>query len=330
MSVATNHKSISARKLAANRANARKSTGPRSAAGKARSARNATTHGLFCHAAVLPGEDELAFARLRAGMMLSLNPQDTVELMLVDRIVLANWKLRRLQETEFFINRADQHEMLSEEESEEYQQYDALMRSSERKQKKQELVAFFNDTRQPIPAAAILAAQISREDGKSFERMSRYEQRLENQVLRMMRELRQLRKDRKKDEPEATSEFTEDAVAHCKALMRARDTRAQTVPAAPPSPGMPGEGRGEGSVAADNNSVSGRILTPTLSQNTGRGSDKRDPSKMKNEATKSDSEYENREMGDRGAESTHAIAAVSACSRTSTGISGGRRFSSLR
>jgi hypothetical protein len=37
---------ISARRLAANRANARKSTGPRTAAGKARSARNARRHGL--------------------------------------------------------------------------------------------------------------------------------------------------------------------------------------------------------------------------------------------------------------------------------------------
>jgi hypothetical protein len=37
---------VSARKLAANRANARASTGPRTAAGKASSARNAVRHGL--------------------------------------------------------------------------------------------------------------------------------------------------------------------------------------------------------------------------------------------------------------------------------------------
>ena len=37
---------VSARKLAANRANARLSTGPRTAAGKAHSARNAVRHGL--------------------------------------------------------------------------------------------------------------------------------------------------------------------------------------------------------------------------------------------------------------------------------------------
>jgi hypothetical protein len=44
----------SARKLAANRANARASTGPRTAARKARSARNAVRHGLCSKAWAVP------------------------------------------------------------------------------------------------------------------------------------------------------------------------------------------------------------------------------------------------------------------------------------
>ena len=42
--------------LAANRANALKSTGPRSLAGKMRSSRNALSHGLTAKQPVLPGE----------------------------------------------------------------------------------------------------------------------------------------------------------------------------------------------------------------------------------------------------------------------------------
>jgi hypothetical protein len=44
-----------------NRANAQHSTGPRSDAGKQRSALNALTHGLTARTAVLPSEDSAAY-----------------------------------------------------------------------------------------------------------------------------------------------------------------------------------------------------------------------------------------------------------------------------
>jgi hypothetical protein len=45
------------RQIAANRENAKRSTGPRSEAGKARSARNALKHGLSAEHVVMLGED---------------------------------------------------------------------------------------------------------------------------------------------------------------------------------------------------------------------------------------------------------------------------------
>ena len=48
---------VSEKKLAANRLNAQKSTGPKTDEGKAKSARNATTHGLFCRDVVIKGEE---------------------------------------------------------------------------------------------------------------------------------------------------------------------------------------------------------------------------------------------------------------------------------
>src|SRR5947207_13182787 len=99
MSTAT----ISEKKRAANRANARKSTGPRTAEGKARASLNAISHGLFCKDLVLPGESQEVLKVLRRLWISSLNPQDIAERSLVDRIVAANWTLPSLQECEMHL-----------------------------------------------------------------------------------------------------------------------------------------------------------------------------------------------------------------------------------
>ncbi len=91
---------ISEKKLAANRLNAIKSTGPRSVEGKAKSSRNAQSHGLFCRDVVIAGESEEEFRELRREFIKSLRPQDVVELALVDGMVIAQWKLRRLHAAE--------------------------------------------------------------------------------------------------------------------------------------------------------------------------------------------------------------------------------------
>ena len=88
---------VSPRRLAANRANARKSTGPRSVEGKRRSSMNALTHGLFSERTVLPDEDGSAFDRFRDAMFEELAPGGINERMLVEEIVCLSWRLRRLQ-----------------------------------------------------------------------------------------------------------------------------------------------------------------------------------------------------------------------------------------
>src|SRR5213592_4152252 len=96
---------VTPKKLPANRANAKKSTGPRTQAGKDRSKMNGVTHGLFCAEIVIPGEKWDEFEGFRHAYLLQYNPQDIVELMLVDRIVNAAWKLRRVNSVEFMANR---------------------------------------------------------------------------------------------------------------------------------------------------------------------------------------------------------------------------------
>jgi hypothetical protein len=91
---------ISERKLAANRANARRSTGPRTAAGKRKVSRNAVVHGLTARSALIHGDDEEEFERLARRTFDELQPDGVVQEQLVAEIVNHTWKLRRVPRAE--------------------------------------------------------------------------------------------------------------------------------------------------------------------------------------------------------------------------------------
>jgi len=84
------------RQIAANRRNARLSTGPRTANGKLRVTRNAIKHGLTGRQAVLPHEDPNEFDDFRRALWLKLAPQGPLEAFLVDKICMDLWRLRRV------------------------------------------------------------------------------------------------------------------------------------------------------------------------------------------------------------------------------------------
>ncbi len=88
---------ISPEKQAANVANAQLSTGPRSDAGKATSARNAVTHGLTA-SNIIPrtGDEQVQFAAIREETHAALRPVGTIEDLLVDRAVHARCCLVRV------------------------------------------------------------------------------------------------------------------------------------------------------------------------------------------------------------------------------------------
>ena len=81
----------------ANRANAQKSTGPRTPEGKAVVARNAVKHCLLAQEVVIKGEDPGEFALYRAGMLGELAPAGQIESALAQRIVQLAWRLRRAE-----------------------------------------------------------------------------------------------------------------------------------------------------------------------------------------------------------------------------------------
>jgi hypothetical protein len=86
----------SKRQLAANRANARLSTGPRSDAGKLRSRRNAVRHGLAAATVIDVLEDAGDYRRFEAAILADYDPRSTLEHELVVRLVSLLWRLRRV------------------------------------------------------------------------------------------------------------------------------------------------------------------------------------------------------------------------------------------
>ena len=90
----------SEKKAEANRRNALKSTGPKTPEGKAAVRLNALKHGLLSQETLLPGEDEEALRELGERLRDELQPVGELENLLVDRIVAAYWRLRRLGRVE--------------------------------------------------------------------------------------------------------------------------------------------------------------------------------------------------------------------------------------
>ena len=103
----TTSKPTSERKAESNRRNARKSTGPKTAQGKAWSRRNALKHGVLASQAVLTTLEgrggRKAFEDLADGLVQDFAPVGTFEQVLVQQIAACIWRQRRLL---MFENRA--------------------------------------------------------------------------------------------------------------------------------------------------------------------------------------------------------------------------------
>jgi hypothetical protein len=84
------------KQIRANRRNARKSTGPKSPEGKAVVGLNALKHGLLSRQVLLPNEDEASLLQLGERLHSQLQPVGELEGLLVERIVAAAWRLRRV------------------------------------------------------------------------------------------------------------------------------------------------------------------------------------------------------------------------------------------
>ncbi|MEN7974160.1 MAG: hypothetical protein ABFR47_10050, partial [Verrucomicrobiota bacterium] len=192
----------------ANRLNAEKSTGPRTAEGKAAISKNAVKHGLFAAETVINGEDQARFDLRRAVMLDEWQPVGPMETMIAERIVSLAWRLNRAERMQNQVL-DEMIEWMGPTPIEYYIRDSAppYLRDSEEK---------FT-----IPEPAKALGRIARNDwasDKVLERLMIYERRIENSMLKMIRMLKKLQIVRRvetegfaDDPPDETAALTNPA-----------------------------------------------------------------------------------------------------------------------
>ena len=108
---------ISRKKRAANKANARRSTGPRTPEGKAASSGNSRTHGLCSKDRLVANEDQEEFDVMEIKLQVDIHPHGELEQILFSEILTASWQLRRIcrMETELSTGRDSYAALLDDE-----------------------------------------------------------------------------------------------------------------------------------------------------------------------------------------------------------------------
>ena len=160
---------LSDKQLAANRANAQLSSGPKSEDGKRKSSLNARRHNLTGQVTAMTPEDRAAHDVLSAGIIKSMAPEGELELALAHRIATDFWRLNRASAIEDNIFAL------------------GLSRHAD------------DNIDHPELQAAFAAARTFTAEGKSIALLTLYEQRLNRSLQKNLAVLRSLQAVRKAD-----------------------------------------------------------------------------------------------------------------------------------
>jgi hypothetical protein len=158
-------------RAAVNKANAQKSTGPRTQAGKQRSKLNALRHGLTGQTVVLPTEDHSAYERHSQSFLDEYHPKDATEAHLVQSLIDTSWRMNRAATVEtnlFSLGIIEMEERLH--------------------------------ANHPEAEAALAMALAFREHMRAFASISTQSQRLARQFERTLAQLRQIQAERRATE----------------------------------------------------------------------------------------------------------------------------------
>jgi len=164
----------------ANRQNAQKSTGPKTAEGKAAVSKNAVKHGLFAAETVIEGENQADYEAYLDNFLAELEPEGMVETMMAERFVSLSWRLKRAERMHNqAIDRMIEYEVTS-----------PLARHVREVYCRDEGIKDDNKRYLPdhLPLGRIATKAFS--DGRVLDRLILYERRIENSMLRMLKEFK--------------------------------------------------------------------------------------------------------------------------------------------
>ena len=165
--------------LTANQQNAQKSTGPQTDEGKAVVSQNAVKHGIFAES-VIQGEDPADYEAFHDQFLAELAPVGMVESMLAERIVSLWWRLRRAERMQ---NEAIE-DMIGRKVTNLLSRHDREYYYSNQRIRPGDPRYALDDL--PLGRIAISDWSYS----KVLDRMLMYERRIENSVIKIMKELK--------------------------------------------------------------------------------------------------------------------------------------------
>jgi hypothetical protein len=183
------------KQIKANRQNAQKSTGPKTAGGKAAVSQNAVKHGLFTDA-LIRGENPGDYVVFHDEMLADLAPVGAVETMLAERVISLWWRLRRAERMQ---NQA-LDDMIET----------CITNPLPRRLRRMECHGMgvpLGDERalsSHLPLGRV--ARLDWAHDKSLERMIMYERRIESSLNRTMNELKSHQKIRRSEREDAGKE----------------------------------------------------------------------------------------------------------------------------
>jgi len=169
-----NRQKLSDKQLAANRANAQLSTGPKCADGKRRCSLNARRHNLTGQVTAMTEEDRIAHDAFAEALIKAMVPEGALELQLAQRIATDSWRLNRasaIEENIFALGFTDHSDDI--------------------------------DVEHPQLHAALTAARTFTREAKCIELLTLYEQRINRSLQRNLALLQQLQATRRAETAQA-------------------------------------------------------------------------------------------------------------------------------